>query len=172
MSEIESPSLTNQHVAGDLREAADLLEEKGASPYRTGAYRRAADTIERLSEPVTELIRREGVGALRALPGIGPSLSAAIEEIVRTGRWSRLHGYRAGSDPIALLRSVPGVGAVLARRIHDALHIETLEELEAAARDGRLERVEGVGAGRALRVRAALEALLARGGGPTKVNAA
>jgi DNA polymerase/3'-5' exonuclease PolX len=172
MSEIERPSLTNQHVAGDLREAADLLEEKGASPYRTGAYRRAADTIERLGEPITELLRREGVGGLRTLPGIGPSLSAAIEEIVRTGQWSRLDGYRAGSDPIALLRSLPGVGPVLARRIYDALHVETLEGLEAAARDGRLERVEGVGAGRARRVQAALEALFGRSPGPTKVNAA
>jgi DNA polymerase (family X) len=172
MSDLERPSPTNQHIAGDLREAADLLEEKGESPYRTGAYRRAADLIERLGLPVAELVAREGAAGLRGLPGIGPTLSAAIEEIVRTGRWSRLDRYRAGVDPVARLRSVPGVGAVLARRIYDVLRVETLEDLAQAARDGRLERIGGVGAERARRVGQAVEALLAGGNGAAKASAA
>ncbi len=132
----------------------------------------AADTIEGLSEPVANLVAREGAAGLRALRGFGPTLSAAVDELVRTGQWSRLDRYRAGSDPIALLRSVPGVGATLARRIDDALRVDTLEELGRAARDGRLERVEGVGARRAQRVCASLEALLGRRPSPPEASAA
>jgi hypothetical protein len=154
--------LPNHTIVGDLREAADLLEQQGASPFRTGAYRRAADLIERLDEPLADLLGREGPAALRALPGVGPGISAAVEEIVRTGRWGRLERMRAGSDPEALLRSVPGVGPALARRIHETLGVGTLEELEVAAHDGRLERVEGVGRRRALGARAALAGLLGR----------
>lgn len=170
MSDVEKPSLTNHSVAGDLREAADLLEEQGASPYRTGAYRRAADVIEALGEPVAELALREGGAGLRALPGIGPTLGSAIEEIARTGRWSRLERYRVGDDPVARLRAVPGLGATLARRIYDALRVQTLEELAAAAHDGRLERVAGVGPKRAQALGQALASLLERA--PPKATAA
>lgn len=170
MSDVEKPSLTNHAVAGDLREAADLLEEQGASTYRTGAYRRAADLVEALGEPVAAIVAREGSAGLRALPGIGPTLASAIAEIVQTGHWSRLERYRVGDDPVARLRSVPGLGATLARRIYDALRVETLEELEAAALDGRLERVAGVGAKRAKALAATLATLL--GHAPPNATAA
>jgi DNA polymerase (family X) len=56
-----------------------------------------------------------------------------------------LDRLRGESDPIALLRTVPGIGKVMAERVHDELGIETLEELEVAAHDGRLAKVPGFG---------------------------
>jgi hypothetical protein len=50
----------------------------------------------------------------------------------------------------------------LARRVGDTLHINTLEGLEAAAHDGRLEQVSGFDHRRAAMVRAALAEMLAR----------
>jgi hypothetical protein len=55
-----------------------------------------------------------------------------------------------------LFATVPGIGRELARRIRDRLGIETLQELEVAAWDGRLRGVPGLGRGRVLAVRESL----------------
>jgi DNA polymerase (family X) len=81
--------------------------------------------------------------------------------MVRTDRWLKLERMRGELDPERLFRSLPGVGAVLARRMHEELHVDTLEALEAAAHDGRLAAVAGVGARRVLSLRAELESALA-----------
>jgi hypothetical protein len=105
---------------------------------------------------------REGRDGLEALPGVGPSIAAAIEEMLHTGRWSQLFRLRGTLEPENLFRAVPGVGPVLARRIHDALQVDTLEALEIAAHDGRLAAVPGIGPRRAAIIRAGLATLLGR----------
>lgn len=152
----------NQEIADKLRQAADLLQHQGANPFRVGAYRRAADTVSGLAEGVDDIIRRDGIEGLVALPGIGRSLASAIEEMVRTGRWMQLERLRGALDPEMIFQSVPGIGPRLARRIHDSLEVETLEALETAAHDGRLEQVPGVGSRRAAMIRASLAAMLSR----------
>jgi hypothetical protein len=47
-------------------------------------------------------------------------------------------------SPEDLFSTVPGVGEALSKRIHVALDIDSLEELELSAHDGRLEQVEGI----------------------------
>jgi hypothetical protein len=155
-------SAPNQTIADRLREAADLLERQAANPFRVGAYRRAADTVAALAEDVAALLAREGREGLEALPGIGPSLAAAIAEMVHTGRWAQLERLRGAVSPEALFRSIPGIGPELAARLHDTLDVDTLEGLELAAHEGRLAQVPGIGARRAAALRAALEAMLAR----------
>lgn len=154
----------NQQVAAKLREAGDVLEQQAANPFRVGAYRRAAETIAGLEEDLSVLVADAGVDALIALPNIGRGIAAAIDEILRTGRWAQLERLRGALDPEALFQTVPGIGPKLARRIHDQLAIETLEELESAAHDGRLEALAGVGGRRATAIRATLENMLGRMG--------
>jgi putative hydrolase len=60
------------------------------------------------------------------------------------------------------LRTVPGVGPVLARRIHDVLHVDSLPALEIAAHDGRLAALPGIGSRRAAAIAAGLAARLGR----------
>jgi len=153
---------TNQRLAERLREAADLLEGQGANPFRVGAYRRAAETLVGLERDAADILEREGLNGLIALPNVGRSIAAAIEELIRTGRWAQLERLRGTLDPEHLFQAVPGIGPELARRIHDALEIETLEGLEVAAHDGRLEQVPKIGARRAAMIRAALAAMLGR----------
>ena len=153
----------NQQVADRLRETADLLEQQEANPYRAAAYRRGADTVSGLKEDLRALLERRGIEGLVALPGIGRSLAAAILEVVRTGRLSRLERLRGAVDPGQLFQSVPGIGPELARRIHDTLDVDTLEGLELAAHDGRLDAVPGIGPRRAAMIRATLGGLLSRG---------
>jgi DNA polymerase (family X) len=135
----------NSEIAQKLREVALLLEEQGANRFRIRAYRTAADRLERLEVPVSQIAEQQGTDGLQALPGIGVSLARSIHTLIVTGRLPMLDRLRGHMDPIALLTSVPGIGPAFAHRLHDDLHIETLEQLEMAAHDGRLAEIEGVG---------------------------
>src|SRR5437764_1268641 len=148
--------LDNRRLAGRLEEVAERLEERHDNPFRVNAYRNAAQTVRNLDREVTDLVRAEGLDGLDALPGIGPSLARSIEQLARTGELDLLDRLRGEVEPEALIASVAGVGPALARRIYDRLHVTTLEDLEAAAHDGRLERVPGVGAKRLRGIREAL----------------
>lgn len=159
----QRPALTtsiNQEIASKLRDAAEILEQQAANPFRVGAYSRAAETVANLDQDLRALVEREGVDGLTSLPGIGKGIAAAIDEILRTGRWTQLERLRGALDPVKLFQTVAGIGPALAQRIHDTLDVDTLEALEAAAHDGRLETVSGVGARRATAIRATLESML------------
>jgi hypothetical protein len=152
----------NLSVADRLDEAAMLLENQQANPFRVKAYRNAARALRQVGNNLGDLYEREGVEGLETLPGIGRSLAAAIAEMIQTGHWSQLERLRGTAEPEKLFRSVPGIGPRLARRLHETLHADTLEALELAAHDGRVETVEGVGARGAAGLRAALDAMLRR----------
>jgi Holliday junction resolvasome RuvABC DNA-binding subunit len=152
----------NARCADRLREAADLLQSQGANPFRVAAYRKAAATVLELPEDVQGIIDREGLPGLEALPNVGRGIAAALLEMTRTGRWTQLERLRGSADPVQLLTAVPGLGHRLAERIHEELHVDTLEALELAAHDGRLESVPGVGPRRAAAIRASLQAMLSR----------
>jgi hypothetical protein len=143
----------NEAIAERLEEVARLLEEQHANPFRVRAYRRGAATLRGLERPVAEILDEGGLAALDALPGIGESLARAVESLVRLGRLPQLDRLRGEADPVALLATVPGLGPGLAERLHDDLHLDTLEELEAAAHDGRLEAQPGIGPKRLAAVR-------------------
>jgi hypothetical protein len=153
----------NVWVADMLRRAAALLAAQQANPFRVAAYRKAAETVASLSTNVRELFEREGRDGLDALPSIGPGIAGAIGEMLVTGRWGQLDRLRGEVDPARVFQSVPGIGTELSRRIHDELGIDTLEALEAAAHDGRLERMQGFGTRRASSIRAVLGQMLDRG---------
>jgi hypothetical protein len=152
----------NQQIAAQLREAADLLHAQGANPFRVSAYRKAADTVAQLDRPVRAIFDSGGQAGLQALPSIGSGIANAIAEMLITGRWTQLQRLRGAAEPEALFQSVPGIGPELARAIHETLHVDTLEALEAAAHDGRLEGVPGVGPRRAAAIRGALSGMLGR----------
>src|SRR2546425_1314705 len=137
--------MVNVKIARLLEETASILEEQGANPYRVQAYRNAAQTLLKLERPVTEILEREGVEGLKELPGVGESIARFIRTAVATGRLPMLERLRGESEPELLLASVPGVGRKLAERLHRELMIDTLEELETAAHDGRLAKLAGFG---------------------------
>jgi hypothetical protein len=134
----------NRDIARRLEEVAALLQEQGANPFRVQAYRHAAETLRNWDRPVEEILQEKGEEGLRRLPGIGESLARSIRTLVLTGRLPILDQLRGEADPVSLLASVPGIGKVLAERLHHDLGIDTLEELEAAAHDGRLAEA-GIG---------------------------
>jgi DNA uptake protein ComE-like DNA-binding protein len=153
--------LDASQIASRLRQAAEILNGQGANPFRVAAYRKAAQTVERHGFDLREILNRTGRNGLAELPAIGAGLAAAIAEMLETGRWAQLDRLRGSLDPATLFRTIPGIGPELAERIHDALGVETLEALEVACHDGRLENVRGMGRRRAAIVRAALAEILA-----------
>jgi hypothetical protein len=152
----------NLEVANRLLETASLLEHQGADPFRVRAYRDAAHTVATLGDPVSALLASGGVAALEALPGIGPRIARSIQALLLHGRLPMLERLRGESDPVAVLASVAGIGPVLAARLHDELGIETLEDFEAAAYDGRLASIDGFGPRRIAAVRDVLAHRLSR----------
>ncbi len=156
------PPHDNARFADLLREMAALLEAQGDNAFRVAVYRRAADTVAALSGGVRAIFQAEGVAGLDALPTIGPGIAAAIAEIASTGRWSRLDRLRGEAGVEAVFHTIPGVGMALAHRLHDELDVDSLEALEVAAHDGRLERLAQVGPRRAAAIRAALTQMLDR----------
>ncbi len=152
----------NRWIAARLREASALLAQQGANPFRAGAYTRAAETLETLHRDVAAILEGEGLDGLVALPHVGRSIAASIAEMVEAGRWVQLERLRGTLDPAKLFRTVVGIGPKLALDIHNHLHVDSLEALEAAAYDGRLESVPGIGARRLAIIRHALAAMLQR----------
>ncbi len=140
----------NTAIAERLIEAAGLLDRQGADKGPVKAYARAAETLADHRHDAASL----GFDALAAL--LGEAIGAAAAEMARGGRWPFLDRLRGDSDPPALFRTVPGMGAQTAARIYDELHIDTLTALEAAAADGRLASVRGLGPRRVAVLRTAL----------------
>jgi len=137
--------LINWTIAERLKEVAELLHSQGSNPFRVQAYQHAAQTLEQLERPIDALFHAEGLEGLKQLPGIGESLAQAIRELILRGKLPMLDRLRGETEPESLLATVPGIGKKLAARLHHDLEIDTLEELEAAAHDGRLRQAGGIG---------------------------
>jgi hypothetical protein len=153
---------SNAAIAHALRETADLLEVQAANPHRVRAYRTAASSIEQAAFGVAERVWSEGGGGVRDLPGVGRAIAGSVQELVRSGRLGLLERLRAETEPEQMLSSIPGVGRQLARRLHEELGVTSLEELEVASHDGRLERMKGVGPRRMEAIRETLNSRLSR----------
>jgi putative hydrolase len=146
----------NDLVASRLEEIAQLLAGQGANPFRVNAYRTAAESVRQLVQPVGRILEDAGARGLMELPGIGRSIAGAIEQFFRSGKIALLQQLRGEHAPERIFTTVAGVGPKLAQRIHDELGLESLAELQAAAWDGRLARMPGMGAKRLQAIREAL----------------
>jgi len=156
------PIALNEDIAGHLEEVARVLSEQGANHFRVQAYERAAATLRGLDRAVADIFAAEGITGLESIPGVGESIAHSIRDMLRHGRLAMLDRLRGEHDPIALLSSVPGIGKGLAWKLHDDLEIETLEQLEQAAHDGRLAGLAGLGAKRLAGIRDSLAHRLGR----------
>ena len=152
----------NQLAAERLREAASLLASQDDNPFRVAAYRRAAEAIAGLDQDLRGLFEAGGIKALTEIPGVGPRIAGGLAELVRTGRWTYLERLRGSTEPRDVFRAIPGIGPALATRLHETLHVETLEQLETALHEKAAKSVAGIGPRRLAMLRAALSQMLAR----------
>ena len=149
--------MSNADVARLFSRYATLLEIEGANAFRVRAYQNAARSIEGLARGVMDMVR-DGED-LTQLEGIGKDLAAKIQAIVQTGRFAELDELERRL-PAALveLTTVPGLGPKRVKALYDALDVRGLEDLERAARSGRITGLRGFGAKTVERILHALEA--------------
>ncbi len=136
--------MNNAEIAQILSEIAALLEIKGENPFKVRAYERAAEAVGDLSQGVEQI--RAGEKGLRALPGVGASIAEKIEELLDTSK-CRYHEELLQEIPATVfdMLRIPGVGPKTVKLLTERESIFTIEELEAAARAGRLRNLPGMG---------------------------
>jgi DNA polymerase (family 10) len=148
--------LSNAEIAQMLDVMAELLKLRGDYPYRVAAYRRAAASIRRSGQSLAGIFERDGLPGLEQMPAIGTSLARKIGEMLRHGESNALKRLRQKHEGQDLLTTLPTVGKRLAGRIRSSLGGASLEEVLAAAEDGRLRRIEGLGRKRVEAIRDSL----------------
>jgi DNA polymerase (family 10) len=134
--------MRNSEVAQILNEIADILELKGVQ-FKPRAYRKAARTIENLSEELSEIVAHE---KLEELPGVGSRIAEKIRELLDTGDLEYLNKLRKEIPQgwVELLR-IPEIGPKTVHRLYKELDIETIDDLRKAIDEHRIRELEGFG---------------------------
>ena len=151
---------TNRQVAEMFYQIADLLEIQGEVIYKVLAYRKAADSIASLGQDINEVWRK---GKLTDIPGVGKAIAEKIDELLATGQLGFYERLVAEVPPsLAELLKVPDLGPKKIALFWHQLGITNLEELEAAARAGKLRALPGMGEKSEAKILAGIEALARR----------
>ena len=136
--------LSNQDVVRTLERIAGLLEIKGGdNAFKARAYRQAAVQVENLPRELADIAAG---GGLRHISGFGPAIAQKVEELVTSGRLGYLEDLETEIPPTLLdVCELPGVGPRTAAMLWQEAGLTTLDELEAAARSGRLTGLPRMG---------------------------
>ncbi len=148
--------MSNAEIARHLRRLADLSELDGDNPFRVRAYRNAADAIGDLETPVEDLLAQ---GAdLTQVKGVGKEIAEKVRTLVQTGVMPQLAALEQ-RVPVGLLEvvKVKGVGPKQAAALWQALGVTSVDELEAAAKGGRIAELPGFGAKKAANILRGIE---------------
>ncbi len=144
----------NEEVAALLREYAELTQITGGDVFRVRNYEKAARSVRGWADDISQL----DVTALRAIPGVGASIAAKIAEYRETGSIRVLDELRAKIPPGVLeLTRVPGLGPKRALQLSRDLGVQSVDDLAAAIKAGRLDGLAGFGAKSEERVASGIE---------------
>ncbi len=127
-----------------LNDIGTLLELQGEDRFRAQAFRAAARALDAVEGELEALVRD---GGLEALPGLGPATAGVVRDLVEHGE-SSMHRRLRQRTPSGLVEmlAVPGLGARRIHLLHEALGVDTLEDLERAAQEGSIAALAGFGA--------------------------
>ena len=132
----------NSDVASVLYEIGEILTVKG-DIFRSRAYQMAAQRITALTEDIRAIKAR---GELESIPGVGKSISAVISEVLDTGQSKVLEELRESLPKgVRDLMELEGVGPKLAMRLNQELGVASIDDLEKAAKEGRVRELKGFG---------------------------
>ncbi len=135
--------MDKDQVVRTLADIAVLLELKGENPFKARAYVNAARTLENLSEPLDKIVAENRLGDI---PGIGEALQKKITELVTTGKLAYYEELKSATPPgLVAMLDIPGIGPKKIKAVYDELGVETVEQLEAACKDGRVAQLKGFG---------------------------
>jgi len=130
-------------IAQVLEQIGSLLELKGENPFRVRAYHTAARAIAAFPGDLEQGLTS---GELAAVKGIGPATLELVEEVRATGRSRLLDNLKDEVPPgLAEMMKISGLGVTKIRQLWQSLHVESLAELEEAAKDGSLAKLPRFG---------------------------
>ena len=131
--------MTNSDIAATFEQIADLIEYQGGNAFRVRAYRNAAHTISALVESLGD-VRADPDRSLTNLAGIGDDLADKIATLLDTGALPLLVELHKAVPPVVFeLMRVPGLGPKKVKLLVEHLGIDSLEALEKACTEGRVE---------------------------------
>ncbi|HEX6682581.1 MAG TPA: helix-hairpin-helix domain-containing protein, partial [Candidatus Limnocylindrales bacterium] len=132
----------NHAVGALLQEFADLIAVSGGQGFKARAYEKAARAVAGHDADVSTL----DAAQLQEIPNVGASTAEKIAEFFATGRIEALEKLRAKVPTgTRQLMRVPGVGATKALVLAGQLGIRSVDELDAAIGQGRLDGLRGFG---------------------------
>jgi DNA polymerase (family 10) len=135
--------MRNAEIADAFDELGSLYELDGAVVYRVVAYRNAAKAIREAGVSVEEMAKQ---GRATELAGVGRTIAEKIDALLETGSIPSADKLKQRIPPgLVEITRIPGLGPKRAKLLHDELGVESIEELRAAAEQGRLKDVKGFG---------------------------
>ena len=136
--------MNNRQLADTFTLIANLLEIKGEIVYKTLAYRKASESLMGLGREASEYWKE---GKLEDIPGVGKAIAEKIDELLKTGKLGFLEKLKKEvPEELATWLPVQSLGPKKIAMIWKTHGITTLPELEAAAKEGRLRDLPGMGA--------------------------
>lgn len=139
------PQFSNQQLAGILHEMAVLYEMQGVQ-FKPRAYDRAAHGVESFGESIQDLFAERGVKAMADIPGVGSGIAEHLAELFTTGHFKEYDQLKK-KVPVDIvgLTAVQGVGAQTIKTLWETLHVRDVEDLEKAARSGKIGAIPHFG---------------------------
>ncbi|MCW7076841.1 MAG: DNA polymerase/3'-5' exonuclease PolX [Candidatus Syntrophoarchaeum sp.] len=135
--------ITNKEIARIFDEIADILEVKEGDKFKIRAYRKAARTIESLTQDLSDF---SSVTELKKLPSIGDALAKKIHEIITSGKLEYYEELRTSvPEGVLELLSIPNVGPKTVSKLYNECNVTDIESLELAAKNHRLQHLFGMG---------------------------
>ena len=138
--------VNNANVSKALGEIGFLTEVEGGenAQFKARAYYKAADTVAGLTENISDMYSKGGIGALLQIPSIGKAIASKIEQFIKEGRIDQLEELKK-KIPVNTgeLQGVEGLGPKTIKILYDRLQIKDLAELERSAAEGRLRTIPG-----------------------------
>ncbi len=135
--------MRNLELAEIFDRIADMLEIKGENPFKVRAYRKVVLTLESLPEDIERIYER---GRLKNIPGVGEGSAKKIEELLKTGKLAYYEELKESlPEGLVEMLSVPDVGPKTAQLLYKKLGIESIDEMEKAAKGGKIKGLEGMG---------------------------
>ncbi|MCS6847198.1 MAG: DNA polymerase/3'-5' exonuclease PolX [Anaerolineae bacterium] len=160
--------LSNQQLATIFNDIADRLDIQGEIVFKVRAYRTVAENILNAPRPVSDLWQE---GALDQIPGVGKEIAAKIDELMRTGRLEFYERLRSQvPDGVAAMLRVPNVGPKRVKEFWEKLGITSIDELEAAAKAGKLRDLPRMGEKAEQKILAGIESLKRRATGRMRLG--
>jgi len=135
--------MRNLELADIFDRIADMLEIKGENPFKVRAYRKVVLTLESLPEDIERIYES---GRLKSIPGVGEGIAKRIEELLKTGKLAYFEDLKKSlPEGLVEMLSVPDVGPKTAQLLYKKLGIESIDEMEKAAKGGTIRGLEGMG---------------------------